>query len=323
MDLSRLPNNDYGRDVTAIAMVFRSPGQFSRSYYLIGQTDGCLSVTEASGRGRTAFRSRISDYPIAAVAWEGEDWDDFIFYVGDVKGNLYTVNRKGKIVKETNIPERKGGIHVITTTDKNKIHVYTSKGRQSLSHTTTDFRKENFTTITAGFSVDRDGTFHRQRGGDYDVIQFNAKTSSNVVVCVGMEFGRKVGDYEEVLAYAIVDEEYENLVEDGTADKKFLVLRNGKTVREIVFTSPVKQIMSCRHHEGAEADDIYFLTCNGIVYKVNGTQLADESIVSDNLDMKIIANLDDEDDNYEFSGFCVYRDYICVFGKDGLFTKRI
>ena len=58
-------------------------------------------------------------------------------------------------MKETSIPERKGVIHVIATTDKNKIHVYTSKGRQRLSHTTVDFRLENFTTTTAAYSGDK------------------------------------------------------------------------------------------------------------------------------------------------------------------------
>ena len=127
-------------NVTAVAMVVKSPGYSSRTYYLMGHNDGCLTVMEAGGGGRdrTVFKERISDYPITAVAWEGEDWNAnvFIFYAGDAKGNLYTVNRKGKIVKETSIPERKGGIHVIATTDKNKIYVYTSKGRQVLSHIT-------------------------------------------------------------------------------------------------------------------------------------------------------------------------------------------
>ena len=60
-------------NVTAVAMVVKSPGYSSRTYYLMGHNDG----------------SRISDYPITAVAWEGEDWHDFIFYAGDAKGNLY------------------------------------------------------------------------------------------------------------------------------------------------------------------------------------------------------------------------------------------
>jgi len=236
-------------------------------------------------------------------------------------------------VKETSIPERKGNIHIIANKDKYQIYVYTCKGSQSLSHTTTDFRKGNFTTSTSNYSVDGDGTFHKKKGsGDFDVIQFNARTPSKVAATCGMEFGRKVGKYEEVLAYAIVDDEYENLVEDGTADKKFSVFSKGSTVREIEFKSPVKQIMSCRHHDGdAEADDIYIMLWSGIVYRVNGSKLADESIDNDALGMEVVAkaesseegNDEDDDDRGEFRGFCVYKNKICVYGNDGLFAADV
>ena len=214
--LERLPNDDFNRDVTAVAMDDR--------FYLVGQNDGTLAAVYISN-GKNVFREKISDYAITAVACEEkDDADNQIFYCGDEKGNLFTVNKKGKTVKETSIPERKGNIHIIANKDKYQIFVYTTKGSQSLSHTTTDFRKGNFTTSTSNYSVDGDGTFHKKKGsGDFDVIQFNARTPSKVVATCGMEFGRKVGKYEEVLAYAIVDDEYENLVEDGTADKKFSV----------------------------------------------------------------------------------------------------
>merc|ERR1711918_151300 len=52
----------------------------------------------------------------------------------------------------------------------------------------------------------------------------------------------------------------------------------------------VKQIMSCRHHDGdAEADDIYIMLWSGIVYRVNGSKLADESIDNDALGMEVVA----------------------------------
>ena len=324
-ELKRLPNNDFNRDVTAVAMDER--------FYLIGQVDGTLAAVYISN-GNNVFNSKVSDYPITAVACEEkDDADNQIFYCGDEKGNLFTVNKKGKTVKETSIPERKGNIHIIANKDKYQIYVYTCKGSQSLSHTTTDFRKGNFTTSTSNYSVDGDGTFHKKKGsGDFDVIQFNARTPSKVVATCGMEFGRKVGKYEEVLAYAIVDDEYENLVEDGTADKSFKVLKNGKELRSIEFKSPVKQIMSCRHHEGkAEADDIYIMLWNGIVYKVNGSKLADESIDNDALGMEVVAkaesseegNDEDDDDRGEFRGFCVYKNKICVYGNDGLFAADV
>ena len=87
MELRRPPHDWV--NVTAVAMVVKSPGCSSRTYYLMGHNDGCLTSAESDGRERTAFNSRISDYPITAVAWEGEDWHDFIFYAGDAKGNLY------------------------------------------------------------------------------------------------------------------------------------------------------------------------------------------------------------------------------------------
>merc|ERR1719245_402347 len=295
-ELKRLPNDDYNRDVTAVAMDDR--------FYLIGQVDGSLSAVYISN-GNNVFKSKISDSPITAVACEEkDDADNQIFYAGDEEGNLFTVNKKGSVVKTTSIPQRKGNIHIIANKDKYQIYVYTTKGSQSLSHTTTDFRKGNFTTSTANYSVDGDGTFHKKKGsGDFDVIQFNARTPSKVVATVGMEFGKKFGNYEEVHAYAIVDEEYENLVEDGTADKKFTVFNKGAIVRQVEFKSPVKQIMSCRHHEGkAEADDIFIMLWSGIVYKVNGSKLADESVDDKDLDMCVAARSgsaegsDDEDE---------------------------
>merc|ERR1712018_850576 len=181
-------NDDYNRDVTAVAMDDR--------FYLIGQVDGSLSAVYISN-GNNVFKSKISDSPITAVACEEkDDADNQIFYAGDEKGNLFTVNRKGNV-------------HIIANKDKYQIYVYTAKGSQSLSHTTTDFRKGNFTTSTANYSVDGDGTFHKKKGsGDYDCIQFNARTPSRVVATVGCEFGKKLGNYEEVHAYAIVDDEY-------------------------------------------------------------------------------------------------------------------
>ena len=79
MELRRPPYDCL--NVTAVAMVVRSPGDFSRTYYLMGHNDGFLTVAETDGRERTAFNSRISDYPITAVAWKGEDWDDFIMQI--------------------------------------------------------------------------------------------------------------------------------------------------------------------------------------------------------------------------------------------------
>merc|ERR1711913_202101 len=148
VELKRLPNDDFNRDVTAVAMDDR--------FYLVGQVDGTLAAVYISN-GNNVFKSKISDNAITAVACEEKDDAD----------NQIFANK-----------------------DKYQIYVYTCKGSQSLSHTTTDFRKGNFTTSTANYSVDGDGTFHKKKGsGDYDCIRFNARTPSKVVACVAMEFG--------------------------------------------------------------------------------------------------------------------------------------
>merc|ERR1712025_1269504 len=106
----------------------------------------------------------------------------------------------------------------------------------------------------------------------------------------------------------------------------------GAIVRQVEFNYPVKQIMSCRHHDGdAEADDIYIMLWSGIVYKVNGSKLADESVDNSALGMVEVAKSgsaegsddEDEDDRGEFRGFSVFNNKICVYGNDGLFTADV
>ena len=97
------------------------------------------------------------------------------------------------------------------------------------------------------------------------------------------------------------------------------------------FKSPVKQVMSCRHHEGdAEADKIYIMLWNGNLYKVTGNMLSDVSVADDALDLKIAVKMEDyddedpdDDDFGEFRGFCVYGKKICIYGNDGLFIADV
>ena len=50
---------------------------------------------------------------------------------------------------------------------------------------------------------------------------------------------------EQVLAYAVIDEEYANMIEEGTAEDNLQVLNaSGKKIRTLELKSPVKQIMS-------------------------------------------------------------------------------
>ena len=76
---------------------------------------------------------------------------------------------------------------------------------------------------------------------------------------------QKVMNYEQVLPYAVIDEEYANMIEEGTAEDNLQVLNpSGKKIQTLELKSAVKQIMSCRNHEGdAENDKIYFLLWSG------------------------------------------------------------
>ena len=212
----------------------------------------------------SVFSAKISDNEITAVCCEEQDEDDNpIFYAGDSEGNLYSVNKKGKVIKTAKLQARKGKIHTIVNHAKYSIYVYTSGGNTSFSHAITDFRKGNFTTASANYSYDGDGTFHKKKGaGDYNVIQYDGRTPSKVVATCAMEFGKKVKNYEQVLAYAVIDEEYANMIEEGTAEDNLQVLNaSGKKIRTLELKSPVKQIMSCRHHEGDAENDISTSSC--------------------------------------------------------------
>merc|ERR1711887_222024 len=279
--LERIPTQDFDRDVTATAMDDR--------FILVGQVDGKLHAVYHKN-GVSAFSVKIAECEITAVCCEEQDeTDNPIFYAGDVEGNLYTVNKKGKVLKTAKLEKRKGKIFTISNRNKYSIYAHTSGGSTSYSHATTDFRKGNFTTASANYSFDGDGTFHKKKGaGDYNVIQYDGRTPTAVVATCAMEFGKKVKNFEQVFAYAVIDDEYENLIEEGTAENSLQVFNSSsKKIRTLKFKSAVKQIMSCRHHEGeAETDKIYMLLWNGMLYKVTGNMLMDPEVANDALDLE-------------------------------------
>merc|ERR1712212_1192648 len=118
-----------------------------------------------------------------------------------------------------------------------------------------------------------------------------------------------------------------------TVNKKGKVLKTAKLqakkIRTLEFKSPVKQVMSCRHHEGdAATDKIYILLWDGNLYSVTGAMLMDPEIEDKALDLKIAVKdeddgSDDEDEKGEYNGFCVFGKKICVYGNDGLFTADV
>merc|ERR1712013_511410 len=288
--LERLPTQDFDRDVTSVAMDDR--------FILVGQVDGKLHAVYHKN-GVSAFSAKIAECEITAVCCEEQDdTDNPIFYAGDVDGNLYTVNKKGKVIKTAKLEKRKGKIFTISNRNKYSIYAHTSGGSTSYSHATTDFRKGNFSSASANYSFDGDGTFHKKKGaGDYNVI----------------------------------DDEYTNMIEEGTSEKSLRVFNSSsKKIRQLEFKSAVKQVMSCRHHEGdAAADKIYIMLWDGNLYSCTGNMLMDPEIEDKDLDLKKAVKYEDNDDDNEedekgeYNGFCVYGKKICIYGNDGLFTADV
>merc|ERR1712241_1620970 len=321
--LARIPTQDFDRDVSATAMDDR--------FILVGQVDGKLHAVYHKN-GVSVFSAKIAECEISAVCCEEQDeTDNPIFYAGDVEGNLYTVNKKGKVLKTAKLQARKGKIFTISNRNKYSIYAHTAGGSTSFSHATTDFRKGNFSTASANYSFDGDGTFHKKKGaGDYNVIQYDCRTPSKCVATCAIEFGAKVKDYEQVHAYAVIDDEYANMIEEGTAENSIQVFNSGsKKIRTLEFKSPVKQVMSCRHHEGdAAADKIYIMLWDGNLYSVTGAMLMDPEVEDKALDLKLVVKDEDDgsdsdDEKGEYNGFCVFGKKICIYGNDGHFTADV
>ena len=67
---------------------------------------------------------------------------------------------------------------------------------------------------------------------------------------------------------------------------------------------------------------------NGAVYSVTGNMLMDESVSDDALDLKLAVQRDavdedDDDEQGELRGFCVYANRIVIYGNDGLMTGKL
>ena len=106
-------------------------------------------------------------------------------------------------------------------------------------------------------------------------IQFSAtKTEAKVVSTVAVsESQKKTRNFKAVFSLVIADNKtYEDNIQ--TAEKKLSVRKGtglGVEIKKIDFANPVKQVISCRHHTGgdAEQDHIYVLLCDGLLFKVN------------------------------------------------------
>ena len=261
--LSRIPTQEFDRDVTAVAMDDR--------FILIGQVDGSLSAIYTKN-GIKAFCVKISDAEITAVCCEEQDEDsNQLFYAGDSENNIFTVNKKGQILAQVQLKTRKGKIHTIVNHSRFTIHVHSTTGSTAFSQGTHKLKKGRFSTDSAKYTIDGDGTFMKKKGtGDYTVNQYDCRNATNSVATFRIKFGKKLNNFRQVFAYATFDDAYVNLIEEGAAEKTLdIYCPNNRLVRTLQFPAPVKQVMSCRHHQGrAEEDKIYILLWNGNIFKV-------------------------------------------------------
>lgn len=336
--LSRIPTLDFDRNVTAVAMDDR--------FILIGQEDGHLSAVYHKN-GIKVFSSKITEAEITAVCCEEQDeGSNQLFYAADSSNNIFIVNKKGNTISEEQLKSRKGKIHTLVNTGRFTIQVLSSLGTTTFTQGSHKLKKGKFSTKSANYSLDGDGTFNKEKGtGDYNVTQYDCRNATNTVATFRVKFGKKIKNYRQVLAYATFEESYVNLIEEGTAEKTLdIFCSNNRLVRRLEFTAPVMQVMSCRHHQGqAEEDMVYFLLWNGNVLKVgvdcfneiliyrffkaSGSLLEDPEISDDELDLVTVVKGEEEDeednDDGEYKGFCVYSKKIVVFGYDGLHTVNL
>lgn len=221
----------------------------------------------------------VSGSKITAVC---ADDDDDYFYIGDEEGNLFVLDKKGETVNTSKMPDGvSGAVLVIMNNTGNDFSfcAYSSLGSAYFKEVTTSFsllRDPN--PAVANYSVDGDGTFHDSKDeGDNQVLSYNAKTEARVVSTVAVfECSQKLRNFNDVFCFVIADNEaYESNIQ---AAEKTLSIRkglranktSGKEVKKLEFEAPVKQVISCRHHTGgdAEQDDIYVLLCDGDLFKV-------------------------------------------------------
>ena len=219
----------------------------------------------------------VSGCKITAVC---ADYDADYFYIGDEEGNLFVLDKKGETVKTRKMPNEVAGavLAIFNNTGHDfSFCAYSSQGSAYFKEVKTSFSLFNNSPskIPANFSIDGDGTLHASKdAGDNPVLMYNAKTEARVVSTVAVfEYG-KFRNFNQVNSLVIADNQtYEDNIQ---AAEKTLSVRKGKLgelgreVRKLEFEAPVKQVISCRHHTGgdAEQDDIYVLLCDGDLFKV-------------------------------------------------------
>jgi hypothetical protein len=250
---------------------FISSVALDERFAVIGQGDGTVSAVYLKNRARV-FSAKISGSRITAVCCEEQDEDDNpIFYAGDSAGKVFTINRKGKILAEVQIPEKKGKILTLVNRSKFSIYACTDAGSTSFMNCTKSYQKGKFSSASAQYSFAKDGTFQKKSGGkdlEFKINQYDCRSPSHLVATLGIEFGKHINNFTKVLAFGVFDEKYSKLIESGAANTSLTVFSKD-VFRTVELGSPVRQVMACRHHEGeAGGDRVYILMCDGQLLKV-------------------------------------------------------
>ena len=215
----------------------------------------------------------VSESKITAVC---ADDDEDYFYIGDEEGNIYTLNNEGEVLASSQMPEETAGAVLLILNIPEVQYcflAYSAKGFTQFNDVTSDIYIEGCNIDAADWSLDGDGTFHfTSEEGEIPAFQYNATTEARVVTTLAITEGGEYGNFNSVFSLVIADEEafYSNIETVITSLSVRKGAGLGEQVRLLEFDFPVKQVISCRHHTGgeAEADDIYVLLCDGDLLKV-------------------------------------------------------
>lgn len=181
-----------------------------------------------------------------------------------------------------------------------------------------DFWKKESSSKISNFSFDPNGTiFEDPAKGQFNVIKYLCSASSSVVVTVAIRIEDIENKKREVFTYAINDNNYKDLIDDGTALRNLLVFSKN-IIRCIEFESAVKQVISYR--QKGDTDKIYILLWNGKIMRISATMLENPDIPDSALSFTNVFGHEEEED---YKGFSVFGKNICVFGNDGLLMAHL
>jgi len=318
---SRLPTDEFNADISAAAMDSR--------FIVIGEDDGEVAACFASN-GSMCFKTKVSDAKITAVC---ADLDQDLFYAGDADGKVFVLNKKGEVLNEAEMPEERAGPVLMIISNKNDVFRGGNTTGFAIFKNATSEIEISLEDKSKFFSLDGDGTLYDNKDdGIHELFGYNARSSAAVNATVALTEGKVAGNYPTFSNRSVAgNEAYQADVDQGRAITTLSIRKSenkslGNEIKKLEFEVPVKQVMSCRHHlDDAEADDVYILLCDGHLKKVNGTQLFDEEVAAEDLEMEdIVDEYDGEEETEKYlGGFAVYGKRCVVFGSSGLYVADL